>query len=240
MDMDTENLEQDCNATSDGHGGADGDKEDPELLHVKETLLKGCGCKSRQGEAINSYSSFDPQVIFSQRLSFREFEKSSKDLFLMSCLQAGALPADTTQQGTTCQRQRYQLSVSGVKVCIPVFIFLHEMSTKFYCTVRTHFERNVFVPREHGNKERKPHHALTFARSKNVFHFVLRCSEHYGIPQPTAARGRDGTPVFLPPSHTKKVVLQCMFGTARKQLQSQLDCQVLNPSGSSACQRYKW
>ena len=59
----------------------------------------------------------------------------------------------------------------------------------------------------HGNKGRKPKHALTFPVVKNVVKFIQRYAEVFGLPHPAPLRGCDVMPpVFLPASQTNKEV----------------------------------
>ena len=53
-------------------------------------------------------------------------------------------------------------------------------------------------------KEKMPKHALTFEDVKRVVLFISNYAEEYGIPQPSAPRGRDDSaPTFLHSSVTK-------------------------------------
>ena len=107
---------------------------------------------------MNHFQNVEPGFVFSQRLSFREVNKSSKDLFLMSSLQSGALSHSTATRGTSCLRQRYQLSILGCNVCLTVYLSVHDFHQKtIEMLIRTHFEAKGVVPRQHGNKGKKPH-----------------------------------------------------------------------------------
>uniref|UniRef100_A0A8W8JUP7 Uncharacterized protein n=1 Tax=Magallana gigas TaxID=29159 RepID=A0A8W8JUP7_MAGGI len=57
----------------------------------------------------------------------------------------------------------------------------------------------------HGNKGRKPKHALSFLDIKRVVSLIIRYSEEYGFPLPAVPHGNASVenPVLLPASSTK-------------------------------------
>ena len=59
----------------------------------------------------------------------------------------------------------------------------------------------------HGNKGRRPRHAILYEQVKNVVTFLERYAEAHGIPQLAAPCGQaDVPPTYLPASHNKQAV----------------------------------
>ena len=67
--------------------------------------------------------------------------------------------------------------------------------------------KNGVTQRVHGNKNRKPAHALKFMEIENAVKFIRNYADEFGIPQPAAPSGSDGIPpIYLPASDTKRAI----------------------------------
>ena len=70
-----------------------------------------------------------------------------------------------------------------------------------------HYSANGAVPRQHGNRGRKPKHSINFDDVQRVVNFILGYADEHGLPQPAAPRGRDDEPpIFLPCNSSKKEI----------------------------------
>ena len=70
-----------------------------------------------------------------------------------------------------------------------------------------HYSANGAVPRQHGNRGRKPKHSKNFDDVQRVLNFILGYADEQGLPQPAAPRGRDDEPpIFLPCNSSKKEI----------------------------------
>lgn len=104
---------------------------------------------------------------------------------------------------------RYSYSFKGVSICREAFLKIYNVSRKVLSNIMTHMKQNGAIPREHGNKGKKPAHALKFEEIENAVNFIKNYAEEFGIPQPEAPRGSDGIPpIYLPASDTKKAIHQ--------------------------------
>lgn len=104
---------------------------------------------------------------------------------------------------------RYSYSFKGVSICRDAFLKIYDVSRKVLSNIMTHMKQNGAIPREHGNKGKKPVHALKFEEIENAVNFIKNYADEFGIPQPEAPRGSDGIPpIYLPASDTKKAIHQ--------------------------------
>lgn len=72
---------------------------------------------------------------------------------------------------------------------------IYDVSDKELSNIVTHVNTNGVCPREHGNKRKKPAHALKFEEIENAVKFIKNYAEEFGIPQPEGPRGSDGIPL---------------------------------------------
>ena len=101
----------------------------------------------------------------------------------------------------------YQYRYNGKKVCRNAFLVLYDIHDFTLRALITHIHEHGVTPRVHGNKGKKPKHALLFDDVKRVVTFLQTYAEEQGMPQPAAPRGRaDIPPIFLHLSLTKAVV----------------------------------
>ena len=78
------------------------------------------------------------------------------------------------------------------------------MGTKQFENLKTHLQLHGPVPRIHGNRGRRPKHALTYPAVEKVATFLKAYAERFGISHPAPLHGRaDTPPVFLPAGMTK-------------------------------------
>ena len=63
------------------------------------------------------------------------------------------------------------------------------------------------MPRIHGIKGRKPHHAIGFNDTKKLVQFIINFSDENDIPLPSAPHGSDGIPpIYIHSSFSKKAI----------------------------------
>nr|XP_022337269.1 uncharacterized protein LOC111133299 [Crassostrea virginica] len=131
----------------------------------------------------------------------RELSRGEKDMYIIGKLQSKGTGMDSSQR----KRQRYMYSYDDREVCKEAFLVLHDIGEKHLKNLGKHVKLNGPVPRSHGNKGKKPKHALLFLDIKRVVNFIVRYSEECGLPLPAVPHGNDATqsPVLLPASSTK-------------------------------------
>lgn len=159
-----------------------------------------CGCSQCCLKA------FDAAEIEQAQLTMMELDRQEKELIVLGLLESARYGAETTH-GKKRRRARFSYSFQGVKICVGAFRFIYSIGQKQMKNLLKHSEENGPVPRVHGNKGRKPKHALDFATVENVVKFIKSHATVFGIPHPAPLRGRDDTPpIFLPASQHYKSV----------------------------------
>ncbi|KAH3858424.1 hypothetical protein DPMN_101048 [Dreissena polymorpha] len=130
-------------------------------------------------------------------------EKNAKALYLMGILQDDR-SSDVTKRGMKRLRYRYTFKFSGKLVCRRTFHVCYDIGRSALKGIMSHMLEHGVVPKNHGNKGRRPKHALCFDDVQRVVAYLLNCAEREGIPLPAAPRGRDNIPqIYLPASTTK-------------------------------------
>ena len=163
--------------------------------------VKSCGCRA------DCLSHFDEGAIESQRMNFREMEKREKEALLLGIMHASRATFDMTTKGKKRVRATLRYVVDGRPVCKSAFLYTMDVGTKQFKNLLKHLEENGPVPREHGNRTRRPHNALTFPVVKACVQFIKNHADEFGIPHPAPLHGRaTDPPVFLPASHNFKTV----------------------------------
>ncbi|XP_056016758.1 uncharacterized protein LOC125653193 [Ostrea edulis] len=132
----------------------------------------------------------------------RELSRDEKDMYIMGKLKSKSTGIDRSQR----KRQRYIYNYDDREVCIEAFLIMHDIGEKHLKNLAKHMKLNGPVPRCHGNRGKKPKHALSFPdKLKRVVNFIVRYSEEYGLPLPAVPHANDATqaPVLLSASSTK-------------------------------------
>jgi len=156
-----------------------------------------CGCKEE------CMKRFTPAQVEDTRLNFIGMEKDKKDNILIGLIEGSRYAADTTTKGKKRQRQCFRYSYAGVEVCVSAFRYIYDVGPKQLENILKHLNVNGPVPREHGNKRRTPHNALTYPVVENVVTYLKAVANRYGIPHPAPLHGRAGTPpIYLAASNT--------------------------------------
>ena len=164
-------------------------------------MRKGCGC------SVNHFAALDAGEVRSHRLSCLELEKAELDGVIIGRLAASVVPGQVTARGKQRSRDRFSYTFGGRKVCVRTFRYVHAIGKDRLTNLQTHYKEKGVEPRVHGNKGRRPRHAILYEQVKNVVTFLERYAEAHGIPQPAAPRGRaDVPPTYLPASHNKQAV----------------------------------
>lgn len=112
----------------------------------------------------------------------RALSRDEKDMYIMGKLKCKSTGIDTSDK----KRQRYMYSFDDREVCKVGFLIMHDLKMK------------KPVPRNHGNKGRKPKHALSFLDIKRVVSFIIRYSEEYGLPLPAVPHGNASVETPVP------------------------------------------
>ena len=92
-------------------------------------------------------------------------------------------------------------------VCQGAFRRFDELGNYKFEHLQRHLSQNGVVPRVHGNKRRKPKHALSFPVVENMVKFIKTHAEVFGIPHPAPLHGRASIhPIYLPAFQNYKTV----------------------------------
>lgn len=166
------------------------------------SFMNRCACTK------NCFGIFSDNEIKEHIFNMREMTKVEKELYIMGTLQTGCF-GQTTKRNTKRKRVHYTYNFKGESICRDAFLAIYDVTDKVLSSIVTHVNTNGVCPREHGNKRKKPAHALKFEEIENAVKFIKNYAEEFGIPQPEAPRGSDGIPpVYLPASDTKKAIHQ--------------------------------
>ena len=152
----------------------------------------------------NCFTHFTESEVWEHIYNMREMTKEEKEMYIMGTLkQIGT--TKLTLKRKERKRIRHSYSFHGHNVCREVFLVLYDVGDKVLLNITKHMMANGVVPREHGNKGKRPVHALKFQDIENAVAFIRNYAEEVGMPQPEAPRGSDGIPpIYLPSSDTKK------------------------------------
>lgn len=169
--------------------------EESDFNRVRDKISNGCSCH------FNCFDQFQYEEIKDHLLTMRALSRDEKDMYIMGKLKCKSTGIDTSDK----KRQRYMYSFDDREVCKVAFLIMHDLGEKQLNNLLKHLKMNGPVPRNHGNKGRKPKHALSFLDIKRVVSFIIRYSEEYGLPLPAVPHGNASveTPVLLPASSTK-------------------------------------
>jgi len=167
-----------------------------------ESAWTQCACRMRCIEQFQHHS------LNSHMLSMQELEKDEKELFIMGSLQKND---NDTQKGRKRQRIRYSYKF---QVCKPAFCYINCISENTLKRLSKHMECNGPVPRVHGNKSRKPHHAHHYEEMKHCVQYLLTYADVHGLPMPAAPGGHNEEPPVLLPSCLTKQELHTLYASS--------------------------
>ena len=156
-----------------------------------------CGCTK------NCLQQFDLAQVEQNKLNFMELPKEEKDLMVLGLLESFLHSPETTWRGGKRRRQHFKYTYRGQSICVGAFRYLYDIGTKRLDNLHKHLEANGLQPRVHGNKSRRPKHAITLPVVRQVLQFLSTYSDEHGIPHPAPLHGRaDVPPIYLPASDT--------------------------------------
>ncbi|KAK3082426.1 hypothetical protein FSP39_014609 [Pinctada imbricata] len=139
--------------------------------------------------------------IYEHILSMRDVSKEEKEMYIMGKLKTKGTGSKTESEG---KRKRYIYSFDDREVCKEVFLLAHDIGEKILKNLVKHLKENGPVPRQHGNRGKRPHHALSFEDVKSIVKFIVSYADDEGLPLPAVPHANDGdAPILLPASTTK-------------------------------------
>ena len=102
------------------------------------------------------------------------------------------------------KRRRIEYKFRDVAVCQDAFCLLFDIGNFTLRALHQHIRKHGLTPREHGNKGKRPHNALSYDNVLRVVNFIKNKGDEMGLPMPAAPRGSDGEPpIYLPASISK-------------------------------------
>lgn len=162
------------------------------------TSRPNCNCQK------DCLSLFCESEVKEHIYSLRELEKSEKEFFIMGILnRLGCLH----NPGTDGKLPRLEYKFRGTTVCKDAFCLLFDIGNFTLRALISHIRNNGLVKREHGNKGKRPHNALTYDDILRVVNYIRNKAEEVGLPMAAAPRGSDGLPpTYLPAAMTKSAM----------------------------------
>ena len=105
------------------------------------------------------FSKFQESDILNHVFNVKEMEKDVKDLYIIGSVSIA---------GSSSTR-----SFKNVKICRSAFQSLFDVGKKSLTSILKHYSANGAVPRQHGNRRRKPKHSINFDDVQRVVNFIL-------------------------------------------------------------------
>ncbi|XP_052284865.1 uncharacterized protein LOC127881174 isoform X2 [Dreissena polymorpha] len=171
---------------------------DSDLPNIHK-FMKGCCCLK------NCQKHFSYDQIRSSVLNMQEMSRDENGQFLMGILSNGFVCTETTKLGNKRQREKRSFAIHGKNVCKSTFMLYYDTKRTVLSNMLKHVTLHGAVPRVHGNKSRRPMHAMQLEDVQRVVHFLKNTDETIGIFYPEAPRGNDRIPVVFLPSHNTKL-----------------------------------
>ena len=110
-------------------------------------------------------------------------EKDVKDLYIIGSVSIAG--SSSTRNGIR-NRNSFNSSFKHVKICRSALQSLFDVGKKSLTNRLKHYSANGAVPRQHGNRGRKPKHSINFDDVQRVVNFILGYANEHGLPQPAA------------------------------------------------------
>lgn len=188
----SENTVEQTEQTDDARNTLDSD--------VLQNCRDGCGCK------LDCLSRFQQEEIVQHVYTLREMDKDEKELYVMGAFNQISKDSKRSRYGDR-KRVRLSYSFKGITICRTSFLTMFDIGKRTFEALVKHYHQNGPVSRVHGNKGKKPSHALSFPDVERVVRFIVSTADDEGLPQPAAPRGKDGMPlVFLPASTLQREI----------------------------------
>lgn len=180
-------------------GVSSSDDDDDDATNNSDLQIK-CSCPK---QCLNK---FPKDLVENHIFNLREMEKETREAYIMGALDKTEKSGKRGQNGGQ-KHVRHKYTFNGQSVCREAFKIIFDIGDRVLKNIKKHVKENGNIPRTHGNKGRRPKHALDFADVEKVVKFIITYGNDHGLPQPAAPRGRDDTaPIFLPACTTKKGV----------------------------------
>ena len=180
--------------------GAENENEDEDsyISEVEQMLITACKCKKQKA----CYTQFLPAQVLDHILNVKEMDKSEKELYILDTLVANSSDSETTRRGV---RKQTHLSYKfdGKVICRGVYRIVFDVGEKYHRNLLKHMKVSGAAPRTHGNKGKKPPHALAVQDMENAVQFIKNFAEENAIPASPLERD-DITTVVIHSSHSKK------------------------------------
>lgn len=170
---------------------------------VSAFMASGCGCIKQCSKQ------FSVEYMTSVRESCAKLTNTELDMAILGQLMAStntSTSVSTVARHQEAERQRaytYFLH-QGKIVCASTFRFLHGIGIKRFKNLLKNLKENGLSPRVHGNTNRKPKHALSYASTEYVIRFLLTYAEQHALLLPGRIPGYSRSDIQLLPSSVSK------------------------------------
>ncbi|KAK7112136.1 uncharacterized protein [Littorina saxatilis] len=143
-----------------------------------------CSCRLYEGQPC--YLRFKADKLLELRMHHLSLEKRELDAVLLSQINASLKTEELTcnkKRHTNTERKkvRSQYRLHGYNICRTLFMHIHGIGKDLLDNLIKHYRENGLAPRQHGNKNKAPKHALTLEQQQKVVVFIETYAETHGI-----------------------------------------------------------
>ncbi|KAH3792377.1 hypothetical protein DPMN_145872 [Dreissena polymorpha] len=192
------------------------DPEEPEVLiatRVRDYLVRNEGAEdneSDQGGDVQETGDAHDDAF--RNVHIRALAKEEKELNVMTLLKD--VDGETTKRGKQRKRARVEFRVAGSAVCKKKIMLFFDIGKHQLLSLQQHVREHGLTPRVHGNRGKKPTHAVCYDDVMRVVHFIRNYADERGLPQPAAPRVVDNAPTVYLTSDTTKTNLHQQYQTS--------------------------
>ena len=112
--------------------------------------------------------------------------------------------SDPNHSSILCKRDFCHYMHQGKSICANNFMFLHGIGRTRLKNIRCSIRMQGLLPREHGNKHRQLHNALSFEDTEYVVHFIFSYVEQFALLLPGRVPGYSRSDIQLLASSKSK------------------------------------
>ena len=177
---------------------------------VNSFITKTCGCKYGPGSTPCT-AFLNRTTIEKHRADNMELSKDELDLVVLAQIRAHRKTSDqetlrSSHHATKEDKSRSQFFISGVRICLTTFLFIHCMSRFRYEGLVHHFEEHGVCTRQHGNMKRLPGNATPQEDITRLTTFIKNYARAHAMPLPGRVPGHRDKVMILPSDVTKAEV----------------------------------
>ena len=180
---------------------------------IDQFFRDGCGCRKWGGKPC--IQQFGTTQIRQARLYLKDLEKSELDMVIMAHQNISSSVVTESRHSAASREKPYTVFYhQGKEICQATFRFIHGIGKFRYESLKKSLKKFGMAPRVHGNKRRKPKHALSLCDVEYIVRFLLNYTVEHGLLLPGRVPGYSRTDLKLLPSSTSKRKIWDMYVAA--------------------------